>query len=354
MDSFSTPFWDLFEVMRPALKLSLADYEALVTGVMRGYGAFHPEGQWTDLRELCRVLWVKDHGTTHQTFDRLFERYVTQKRQQVNQQFTLPPAEHQDLNLGKLPTLPPRKKPRSPSPPVTVVPPAQNVPTAAFKQSPNSLVESKFGLQPTELPIAAKTLGRMCQALRPRIARTSNQLDVSSTLRSIYQKGLFADLVYHQDSRSKPSLLLLMDDNNGMQPFGPALEPFVELVALKMIQPIWIYQYIGYPVEYVYQLDDPAQEVPIDDVLVSLSKQNTTALIISDAGAATHNNRASLQDGILNFLTKLKNNVCDLIWINPLPEARWRYTCADSVNQFLDGEMQCLDALTLSKAQWER
>ena len=84
------PFLDLFQQLRQAgMTLSLEQYNLLRQALGEGFGLANWEAQreedyWEDLRQVCRVLWVKpSQNYDSEVFDQTFRRYVQQKRREI-------------------------------------------------------------------------------------------------------------------------------------------------------------------------------------------------------------------------------------------------------------------------------
>jgi uncharacterized protein len=106
------PMLDLFQQLRDAgMKLTIEHYELLQQSLAAGFGVT----DWEDLRDTCRVLWVKPSANYDaEIFDRVFDRYQQYYQQQFErlqerERAKLPSEIVPPVELGRLPSIPPRK-----------------------------------------------------------------------------------------------------------------------------------------------------------------------------------------------------------------------------------------------------
>lgn len=146
------------------------------------------------------------------------------------------------------------------------------------------------------------------------------------------------------------NLLLLVDDSDAMLPFAPALQPLIAAVTEHRVTPAALYRFTVYPDDYLYDWDQSFKAMPLATVLTRLHRSRTTALIVSDGGAAPGTNKPGQKQGIATFLEKLLPCIQRLLWLNPLPRERWQGTSAQAIAQALDGRMIPLDPVSLQTA----
>jgi uncharacterized protein len=343
------PMLDLFQQLRDAgMKLTVWDYELC----RQALGDDYELTNWEDLRDTCRLLWVKPSlNYDHKIFEREFDRYQTEKEREFDRWLATLQSEtdsdkDRPINFGVLPQIPPRKKTATESPPNSAASEPDDASCEAVDavrqerpKSPRSRPE--FAL---EVPIPQVVFQRSWRTLRRPIADLRcAELDIVRTVERIGREGLFCDLVTRPKVQKKAELLLLVDDSNAMLPFIPAIEPLIQLVLSRRISPALIYRFNQYPSNYLYQWQHPLRGVPLAKVLGRLHPQRTIVIILSEAGAASllyHQERVL---GTGKFLARLLPCVREILWLNPLPQARWVDTTAEAIQTALAGRMAPLE-----------
>ena len=340
---------DLFSHMRHEAKLALTidQFDLLAQAVEKGYGI----EDWEALKRLCRLIWVKPHESHAQArFESAFDHYRELCQDAVvdalrdDQPIAPLPVE---IKLGELPQLPPRLSPSGSavapeSSSVSPKPEPQQAVTAVKKGTQTA--PAQFRLR--QLPINPKAVQMVWQRLRDvSPVGQIQELDFERTLARMMQTGVMSDVVLRSVGRRRGDLLLLVDDDNPMLPFRPAVQPLLDAVAQHRIRPAVTYRFTTYPVDYFYQWQQPTEAIAVSTVLSRLHRQRTMAVIVSDAGAASlsYNPTRVLRTG--KFLTRLLPCVRDILWLNPLPEERWSGTSAAAIAQALGGRMVPLDLL---------
>jgi uncharacterized protein with von Willebrand factor type A (vWA) domain len=362
------PFLDLFQMLQQAgMKLSPEQYDLLRQALSQGFGLENWESQqrddkyWDDLRQVCRVLWVKpNRNYDGQVFDRIFNQYARQKRREIQPQQPQEEEQksaHKELKLleptRQWPRVPPRKMPATQ--PITEeakVPVAVKTGVAGLPKVDDREL-SKFSLTPNQMPLPQRTVLDSWQLLRrPLREGIRDELDLDATIRCITREGYFSDVVMRPVKSKRVELIVLVDDGNVMLPFRPALQPLVNAVETRQITPATLYRFTTYPDEYLYDWKQPTQAIALDQVLAKMHPRRTIAVIWGDAGATQTNPLEDHRKGLMTFLTRLSPCVRSLIWLNPLPPHRWVGTLAAEVAYWLDGRMTYLDVadvLTLAK-----
>jgi uncharacterized protein len=244
------PMLDLFQQLRDGgMKLTFQDYELC----RQALGDDYEITDWEDLRDTCRLLWVKPSlNYDIEIFDREFERYQAEKEQEFDRwlasiRSVTDSDKNRPINSGVLPQIPPRKKTTTESTMASTTDPDRDEATGegvdAVKQerskSPRSRPE--FVL---EVPIHHVVFQRSWRTLRRPITDLRlTELDVLATVERIGQEGLFSDVVTRPKLQKKAELLLLVDDSNAMLPFTPVIEPLIQLVLNRRISPALIYRF---------------------------------------------------------------------------------------------------------------
>ena len=290
------------------------------------------------------MLWVKpSRNYDEQVFERVFERYVSDKRKQIR-----------DLQRPQLPIKPLRSEPASPTRRWPQVPPAKmpaSPPAAASEAKTPVAVKTGLAglpevntdgmvLTPRQMPLSQRAILDSWQCLRkPLREGDRTELDLPETIRRITQAGYFSDVAMRPMKRKRVEMQVLVDDSNAMLPFRPALQPLVRAIETQRIAPATLYRFTTYPDDYLYDWERPSQAVPLDRVLARMHPRRTVVLVFSEAGATRLSVSAEQRSGLMTFLTRLAPCTRSLVWLNPLPTYRWQGTLAAEVASWLDGRM---------------
>lgn len=355
LEQYESLLLNLFQELRKAgMALTLDQYDLLRQAVAQGYGL----GGWEDLKRVCRLLWVKPCDNYDvDIFDRAFDDYIQKHRIKK-------PVEPKTTELKSTEKTPPTEEKSSTQPPSNLpqIPPRiwksgkEKVPTAVKETRFNypGKNKEKFHLTPEDFPVQLQDILRAWRSLKKPVKLSSQyELDLEATIEQIEREGIFVDVVMRPVKSRQAEILLLIDDSLAMIPFFPALQPLMQAIAENRIYPAQIYRFTSYPNEYVYHWDRPATAEPLINLLPKLHRSRTIAVIISDAGAATHTFSEERIEGINKFLLRLSPNIRQLIWLNPLPPVRWEQTSAWRINMKLNGKMLSYEPANLQKAARE-
>jgi uncharacterized protein len=350
------PMLDLFQQLRDAgMKLTIEHYELLRQSLAAGFGVT----DWEDLRDTCRVLWVKPSANYDaEIFDRVFDRYQQYYQQQFErlqerESAKLPSEIVPPVELGRLPSIPPRKslktETKPPSAAASEMEPTGRIAADAVQYG-HALTPPNRPEFDVQVPISAAVFRQTWLNLRRSIPdRRLSELDVAATIDRIGREGFFCDLVNRPISQKKADLLLLIDDSNPMRPFTPVIQPLIQTVLQGRIAPGSIYRFNLYPTNYLYPWFHPLRGLPLAQVIGRSNQQRTVAIIVSDAGASSpiYDDDRVVATG--NFLARLLPAVREILWVNPLPRARWVGTTAEPIDIALAGRM-----LSLEPGDWQQ
>jgi uncharacterized protein len=336
------PLLGLFRRLRQVgMLLTIDQYELLRQAMEQGYGL----AGWDDLRETCRMLWVKPSvNYDAECFEVEFERYKQQHqdtfqewmlaRQQPEPEELKPEvARKEAVKLGVLPRIPPRVFPGRP------MEPQQQTPEKPGK----GLVAAKSRkVQPIvlEVPVSPAMVKQTWRSLRQKLPDSSRlAVDLRATVERIGREGAIGEVVQRPVFRKRMELLVLVDDANPMLPFGPVIQPLVEMVRTRQIGPAELFRFNCFPAEYLFDWQRPLQGIPVERVLARLHRQRTVVVIVSDGGAASRTYQDDRMVGMQRFLNRLQPCVQDVLWFNPVPRGRWADTSAEWFSELLGERM---------------
>ena len=340
---------DLFRSLRSQqVVLTMEQFDRLAVAVEAGYGV----ESWEALRRVCRVVWAVPEES-RRGFERAFDRYQ-EECMEAGRSFLagLPEREVEPIvvepELGQWPTLPPRIFPGEavPSPKIPSLEPdvlqGERQGATAVKQARSSLGLDAYVLR--DLPSSleqVKQVGRSLR-LRERLG-TLREFDLEGTVECIGREGVFGQAIERPVMGKRSDLLLLVDDDDAMIPYGPVVEPWVRSVLENRLESGRIYRFTRYPVKYLYEWRRSTQAVVLERVLRGLSGSRSVVVIVSDGGAASGSYGDRQVRETVAFLGRLRGTVRSVLWLNPVPKALWAETSAEAIAAGLVGLGQMVE-----------
>ncbi len=183
-------------------------------------------------------------------------------------------------------------------------------------------------------PITRRSLIYNWRYLRRPVADgTLNVLDVNATIEQVTREGFYLAPVYRRQERNDAHLLLLLDQNGSMTPFHRFERDLVETALYESCleeEKVNVFYFHNVPAASVYKDVYLTEPIAIETVLASCDNQ-TSILIVSDAGAARGYRELKRIRATTSFLFKLKQYTSLIAWLNPMPEERWIGSSAEII-----------------------
>ncbi len=347
---FRSLLLDLFYYLRKEadMALTIVQFESVVRAIEKGYGL----EDWDALRRVCRVVWVKPHEAySQEKFERAFDQYVVlcgeawdevlRSVEVVDDQPIAVPTVP-DFVPGVLPKIPQKKSALKSSvlEPETSKKPEIRSGISGVKVDSRSASQAVKPMLLQQLPIDGQTVQTTWQRLRGVTTEGQLQeLDMDRTVAQIVQTGLLEQVVMRSIGRKRGNVVVLVDEDTPMMPFGPVIQPIVDVVEQRRVGETVLYRFSTYPVDYLYQWQRPTEAIAVSSVLSRLHRSRTLVVIVSDGGAASRTFNPARLQRTGAFLERLLPCVRDVLWVNPLPESRWVGTSAGAIAEALNGRM---------------
>lgn len=158
-------------------------------------------------------------------------------------------------------------------------------------------------------------------------------LDEEATIAQATRRGFYLGPVYRRREQNHAHLLLLLDRNGSMTPFHRFTRDLVETARDESsLQPenVNVFYFHNVPATSIYKDLYLTKPIPLQTVLASCDNE-TSVLIVSDAGAARGYRKLERIRATTSFLFKLKRYTTLVAWLNPMPEARWIGSSAEII-----------------------
>lgn len=319
----------LFRQIRQEFSLGMGEYFAAIDALKGGWG----QENESDLQEVLQLLWC------HSLEDQI--------------QFQL---EWKEIIILKEPSLPSTPKSddqsssssqktsdvllNSPSPflPTFTPQPIQHIGSIPVQPPPFKPIQSQSNTPfHTYYPITRRTMAYNWRYLRRLIPDGPEEvLNVEATIKKTANQGFFLSPVKERKKRNYAHLLLLIDQNGSMTPFHHFTRDLEETAREEgNLNPerVDIAYFHNTPTEYIYQDIYLTKPIPLVEIMEKCDN-NTSILIVSDAGAARGYRRLSRIRETTRVLRQLKRYTNMIAWLNPMPPERWTGSSAQ-VLQYL-------------------
>jgi hypothetical protein len=330
MNSFNPQDWvtrAFVRLRQSGFNLGVGELLAARQAVEGGFGDT-PEA----LAETLKILWC--HSPSEQSqFDPIWESLQVSSKSKQSEK--LPPAEPKSETRQERVEEP--DKPLLSPPPQEVVTEIKPEPELASLpvRAPFAPVENEdtSALQ-AYYPISRRSMVYSWRYLRRPVADGPvDVLDVDATVKQATRQGFYLAPVYRRREQNHAHLLLLVDQNGSMTPFHRFTRDLVETArdeSTLQSEQVNVFYFHNVPAASVYKDLYLTEPIALEKVLASCDNE-TSVLIVSDAGAARGYRKLERIRATTSFLFKLKRYTTHIAWLNPMPEERWIGSSAEII-----------------------
>lgn len=196
--------------------------------------------------------------------------------------------------------------------------------------------KSNYSWQDTDeyFPISRRQMLKAWQFIRAHEeGQLSDEVDIPATVHKLAREQFIAEPVFKAIRKKRENILLILADYRGsMSPFHELTNRIILTARKKgMHETAKVYFFQNYPVDHVYKHASMVQPVHLDKVFSQTNPQFTLTLLISDGGAARGYPNPRRVEATTDFLGKLRKNVANITWLNPMPRQRWWGTSAERI-----------------------
>lgn len=316
------------------------------------------EGQFIDnneLSQLAKLIWCKSLEQ-RTLFDLIWEDLSTALsiEKPVNQTKDLPPVKKQSKHQPK-PKVQTQDRTDVEEPAIiskteSYIPDWKVLPICAPETS--SLPDSQFALN-SYWPLSRRSMTNNWRYLRQLVADDHGPvdvLDVATTIKNYSLQGFFLAPAYQRRKRNNAHLLLFIDQEGSMEPLHHFTRDLVETAyeSINQVETFYFHNNIG---SYVYLNAHMTKSIELEQILREGSN-NSSILIVSDAGAARAYRDFKRIEKASTTLHKFRRVTSSIAWLNPIPKERWVYSSAEIIAELVpmfeadhDGFSKTLDVL---------
>jgi len=200
-------------------------------------------------------------------------------------------------------------------------------------------------------PLSCRAMSYHWRYLRmPLATGIQDVLDLNATVAQVAEQGFFLAPVYRRRLENATKLVLFLDQQGSMVPFHSLTRDLAETLTIAgalQESHITIVYFQNIPQAEVYTDPYLTQPQALESVLESLESE-TGIIVVSDAGAARGQRSLPRIQSTSLFLRKLRHKTSRIIWLNPMPENRWRGSSAEMIAA--QTSMYSLDTDSFSQA----
>ena len=338
MSELEDLLFSIFEdLRRKRVPLGMSDYIVALEAIKALTNA---DDTAETIKDLGRLFWAKSPDD-QLVFDETFAMHVA--RQQAMQKQEVPAN---PLPSSSMPHVPPSSTTPQVNPPVPVKREQPKPPMITPRIQPQTMGTphpwklqdrgtTTYHLTP-RAPMDKRDMASVWRKLR-RAQREglSEELDIQATTDAFAQTGFLFRPVLQYRRRNQAKLVVMIDQGGSMEPFALFLDAVLESILRSgSLRHIHLFYFHDTPEEYLYLYPTLLGARPLESVLSEYC-QNTSVLIIGDAGAARgHYDSARIQ-AAKEVVDKLEQYTYLYSWLNPVPKARWANTTAAYIAQLL-------------------
>ncbi len=214
--------------------------------------------------------------------------------------------------------------------------------------SAEPLIGEDYVLHPHSL-VSLRDLAVLWRRYRRSTRRgPRSELDLAATIRERCRRGLLQQPVCRPRRANSARLLVLADASPSMDPWRPFLATLAESLRFARLASAELRYFANLPRRQLFADAEQADPQPRDEVL--RRHAGAGLLVVSDAGSARGylNRRRAVHTAA--FLAEARQLFPTIVWLNPMPRARWAGTTAALVAAGPNLAMLPLDAAHLLRA----
>lgn len=315
-------------LVRRGFPLTIRDYQDALRALQNGFGLHRRENlQW-----LCQALWARTEEEVYR-LDHLFKSFPWPQPAEIEAitgRREISAEIDADVHRQAL----------QPAPGGVAQTAREAIPALQFAASAETGLELPRARVPlvsdepfilTARPlISARKLTIIWRRFRLALRTGPGvELDIAATVDAQCRQGVLAEPVLRPERRNQARLIVLVDASPSMvawRRFNPVLAESLRESGLGLAV---LYYFDNVPKNRLFKTDTLTHPVPLDEVIKQHS--SSTLLIISDAGAARGNRIQGRIEATKAFLERVKQSWQPTVWVNPLPQKRWRKTSAQKI-----------------------
>jgi uncharacterized protein with von Willebrand factor type A (vWA) domain len=362
-NNYQLPLYLFFEqLQKNRFALDIISYQQVLKAMQGGFGL----NNQSELFQLCKMVWYKpQHDLV--LFERLFKVYFEEEKQEAIRIFQI----GQQAKNTKSQPIKPERKPIDETPEIeSKNDTEQNTDFETDKkeernksQEDNTLGETDeteyttvqlsigdkksnknydvensqspdeftFKFSNDYLPFSKRKLilnWRKIQNIKG--FRGQKILDIEKTIDSIPIQGKYIQPIFSYATKQQRPTYILIDKGGSMAAYDAMIAQFAAIIKKHFTQTEILYFY-NVPQDYLFQNTTHTEGIAKEQFFKKCKSEQPNIIIISDAGAARGHFSEERIATTNAFLMKLPKHGKSTIWLNPMPQQRWKYNSAQAI-----------------------
>jgi uncharacterized protein with von Willebrand factor type A (vWA) domain len=174
------------------------------------------------------------------------------------------------------------------------------------------------------------------------------EMDLGATVERLCRTGRLEGPVLVPARRNRANLVVLVDVSASMIAWRPFIEDLVSSLHDSRLGRYWVYYFNNVPGSALERAAIPGASVSLESALDE--SEGSAAIVVSDAGAARGRRGPARAEATAKFIGRARRSWTSLVWLNPMPRARWRGTTAELIAALRGLESVGLGADELTRA----
>ena len=336
---FETAIQRTFLRIRTSLDLGMSEYFA----ALEAYQGEFCEPDPNELLAVLKILWCHSFAEEYQLTEQwqeivqamLRERPIPDERDIPNP-LNLPEKKQADEVLKDSTREKPPETQSSPVPPSELSPLPIQTPDISTEFDDVEDIETYW-------PVSRRSMAYIWRFLRRPIPDGPCDIfDVRETVEQCARQGFFMESIYRRREVNHAQLILLIDQDGSMMPFHRFTRDLVETAQDDTtLDACSVYYFHNVPSELIYQDRYLTETIALKTVLQQCT-EDTSVLIVSDAGAARGYRDLERIKATTQILLQVEDHTSLIGWLNPMPIKRWRSSSAEIIAKLVP--MQPMDS----------
>jgi uncharacterized protein with von Willebrand factor type A (vWA) domain len=202
-------------------------------------------------------------------------------------------------------------------------------------------------------PVSRRFMSYAWKYLRRPIADgPADVLNIQATVERAAKQGFFLGPVYSRQVRNHAHLVLLLDYGGSMTPFHRLSRNVADTAQHESdIGQVDVFYFHNVMADDIYLDQHLTEPISLRRIINSCT-DDTSVLIVSDAGAARGYRKLNRISATTEFLHSLKRYTNLIAWLNPMPKERWAGTSAQIIAHLIpmfqmdaDGVSNAIDVM---------
>lgn len=348
--------YEVFEELRKnGFSLGISEYKLLLDALSLGYGLQENALDQEKCLQLCKTLWLKPNQSTY-IFENIFRdnfRQVLSQKDRQNQE-----KSEQKNNVDSQPANNQKVDNKSLDKPETKQEEKQEIQSNAQNRTQRikfelgeaeankvdlpdkaQKISRKFLFNDYYFEVSPRQMQQICRFL-PLTQKSAfeEDIDVEQTIQQTVENGNLLKPAFRKRSQIHNKVHLLIDHEGSMHAFEPLAEAFAQALQQAFAQQansVEKYYFYNVPQKHLFENTSHTAYTRTAPWIVQLKSERDAVIIISDAGAARNSNSEARFKTTLRFLWQLKKHTKKIVWLNPLPQERWKNNMAERLQELV-------------------